>query len=88
MKNPIHKIKAFVWIYPGDTWHFISIEKDEGAEIKADYPWPRRGFGAIPVQVTIEKTTWKTSVFPEKEVRVKEGIRERDEIEVRLEVVG
>ncbi len=99
MKTATHTINARIWLYPGKAaWYFITIEKEDAREIKADYPWPRRGFGAIPVNATIGKTTWKTSVFPEKtgtyllpikkEIRTKEDIHERDEISITLKVIS
>lgn len=99
MKAITHKLNEKVWLYPGDAaWHFIIIKKEDALEIKMDYIWPRRGFGAIPVNVTIGKTSWKTSIFPEKtgtyllplkkEARKKENIKEGDSISFTLEVVN
>lgn len=92
-----HSISAVVWLYSGNAgWHFVTIEKDDAMQIKADYPWPRRGFGSIPVSVTIGETTWKTSIFPDKngtyvlplkkEVRSKESIKESDLITLHIRV--
>jgi uncharacterized protein len=97
-KNLTHTINTKVWIYPGDSpWHFVTIEKDDANEIKKEWSWPRRGFGAIPVKVAVGKTTWKTSIFPEKtgtyllplkkEVRLKEGIKAGDRIQILLQVL-
>lgn len=99
MKIPRFCISAKVWLYKGEgPWHFITIEKDNADEIQKSYHWPRRGFGSIPVNVTLGSTKWKTSIFPDKdgtyllplkkEVRVKEGIKEGDTIEVFLEVIA
>jgi hypothetical protein len=92
MKTFLHTLKATVWLYPGKaSWYFITIEKEDAAEIKADYPWPRKGFGSIPVNVTIGKTTWKTSVFPEKKgtylLPIKKEVRDKEEIDVGDELV-
>lgn len=95
-KNTIH---AKLWLWEGKgAWHFITIEKKDAADIKADYQWPRKGFGSIPVNATIGKTTWKTSIFPEKkgsyllpvkkEVRDKEEIDEGSEVTVLIEVIS
>lgn len=99
MHNGSHLIKARVWEWQGKgSWHFVTIEKDDGQKIKKDYIWPRRGFGSIPVTVTAGKTVWKTSIFPEKEgtfllpikkeVRVKEGITIGDTISIEIEVIS
>ncbi len=98
MKNSTFKVNATVWLYPGKAaWHFITINETDSKEIKASYPWPRRGFGAIPVNVTIGNSTWKTSIFAEKkgtyllpikkEIRNKENVQEHDDVEVMLEVI-
>lgn len=100
MKNESHKIKARVWLWQGEApgaWHFATIEKGQSEEIKKDYIWPRRGFGSIPVNVTVGKTKWKTSIFPDKnktyllplkkEVREKENIALGQTIEILLEVI-
>lgn len=99
MKNEPHVIRSRVWEWQGKgSWHFVTIEKSEADEIKKDWPWPRKGFGSIPVNVAIGKTTWKTSVFPEKEgtyllpikkaVRQKEGVMIGQTISVVIEVIS
>jgi hypothetical protein len=92
------KIKEKVWLYPGATpWHFVSVPKKQATEIKKKFGGNARGFGSLPVLVTIGKTKWKTSIFPEKktgeyllplkaEVRKKEGIMSGDSINFLLEI--
>jgi hypothetical protein len=57
----------------------------------------KRGWGSLPVEVTVGKTTWRTSIFPDKKagaylfplkasVRKKEGISEGDMITLVLEI--
>ena len=90
--------KEKVWLYPGDTpWHFVSIPKKQAKEIKENFGKHRRGFGSLPVAVTIGKTTWKTSIFPDKEgpyllplkaaVRKKEGIMSGDNITFSIDIL-
>lgn len=65
-------------------WHFLNVDKKQSATLKEKYGKKRRGFGSIPVHVTIGETSWQTSIFPSKEgmyilplkadVRRKEGI--------------
>jgi hypothetical protein len=92
-------IKAKTWRYPGKSgWHFATIPKNDAEEIKFSYTAPRRGFGAIPVQVTIGSTTWKTSIFPDKdgtfllplkkEVRIREGIEDGDTLTIVLSIIS
>jgi hypothetical protein len=82
-------------LWPGETaaWHFYIVPKKDSERIKDAYTnggnknsvRKLRGWGSIPVTVTIGKTTWKTSIFPDKrsgsyllplkaEVRKKEGL--------------
>jgi len=99
MKTVLNTIRAKVWIYKGNSpWHFVTIEKTVASEIKKQYMWPRRGFGSIPVNVTIGKTKWKTSIFPDKnktfvlplkkEVRLSEDIKVGDNVKFSLEVLN
>jgi hypothetical protein len=80
-----YTVKSEVWLYPGMSgWHFVGIPKKESEEIKKERK-AKAGFGSVPVVVTVGKTTWKTSIFPDKrtgtyllpikaEVRKKENI--------------
>lgn len=87
MKNNTYEIRSKVWLYQGDSpWHFVTIEKKDAEMIKQNYVWPRRGFGSIPVNATIKKTTWKTSLFPDKNntfvLPLKKDIREKEDIHI------
>lgn len=99
MKTPGYSFKGKVWIYKGDSpWHFVTIQKEDADEIRKMYIWPRRGFGSIPVNAKLGGTTWKTSVFPDKdktyvlplkkEVRRNENINAGDEVQISLEVLN
>jgi len=99
MKSPAYSISAKVWLYKGDSpWYFVTIKKAGADKIKKEYIWPRRGFGAIPVQVTVGRTSWKTSVFPDKddtyllplkkEVRLKENIKTGDTVTLTIEIMN
>lgn len=101
MKKKKYKIRAEVWLYPSETaaWHFVSVPKKESEEIKKNFGTPRRGWGSVPVSVTVGRTTWETSIFHDKkaggyilpikfEVRKKEGIRNRDNIYFLLKITA
>ena len=100
MKKKKYKIRAEVWLYPSETaaWHFVSVPKKESEEIKKNFGMPRRGWGSVSVSVTVGRTTWETSIFPDKkdggyilpiksEVRKKEGISNRDIIPFLLKII-
>lgn len=76
-----------LWLYPGATasWHFITLTKSIGKEIKENFGKNAKGFGSLPVEVTISKTTWKTSIFPDKYsgsyfLPVKASVRKKEDI--------
>jgi hypothetical protein len=93
-----YKFKSKVWLYTGDgAWHFVSVPKEESKEIKSMTIGLTNGFGSIPVEVKIGKTTWSTSIFPDsktgtyllplkKAVRVSEKISVGDEICIAMDI--
>jgi uncharacterized protein (DUF302 family) len=71
-------------------------EKKDSEDIKKRCK-VKAGFGSVPVMVTIGKTKWKTSIFPDKrsgtyllplkaEVRKKESIYSGDNISLIIEI--
>ena len=99
MKVPEIKFSAKLQLYPGDAaWHYFVVPAPESESMKELYIWPRKGFGSIPVLVTIGKTSWKTSVFPQKEgtfflpikkqVRVAESIVVGQSCRVTIEILN
>ncbi len=94
-----YKMKADVWLYPGvAAWHFVTLPKKESTEISVIYEGFKRGWGSLPVEITIGKTTWKSSIFPDKkagayllpiksEIRKKEKIKAGDKITFEITVL-
>lgn len=93
-----YQVTAKVWLWPGEmaAWHFVHIDEKQSAILKAKHAKVKRGFGSIPVTVTLGKTKWKTSIFPDKRsgtyllplkasVRRAEGIAAGDTISFTLE---
>lgn len=93
------RIRSKVWLYPGETaaWHFIIVPKKQSEEIQKNFGKNARGWGSLPVQVMLGKTTWKTSIFPDKksgtyllplkaEVRRREGVAREDAVTFTLEI--
>ena len=67
MPTSIYKLKSDVVVYPGmGGWRFLVIPKKAGQEIKEKFAKRVVVWGSIRVSVMIEKTEWKTSIFPDK----------------------
>ena len=100
MASP-YKIRAKIWLYQGKAaWHFVTLPKKQAEHIKRHFGWlrsARKGWGSIRVEATVGRTSWETSIFPEKEtgsyvlplkekVRVSEGLRAGKTITLLLRV--
>ena len=67
------------------AWHFITIDGAAADEIRAAAPGRTAAWGSVYVTVTIGETTWRTSVFPSKNVAgyllpVKAAVRKAERI--------
>jgi hypothetical protein len=97
MKNDF-VFTAAVYSYPGmAAWRFVNLPRGIADEIRSTYGKKKRGWGSIPVCVTVGKTTWETSIFQDKklqtyllpmksEVRKKEGMMDGDQVDLRLAI--
>lgn len=98
LSSNTYKIESKVWLYPGmASWHFLSIPRVIGSKIKEKHKNQSKGWGSIPVTVKINKTSWKTSIFPDKksgsyllplkvEIRRKEQIVSGDSVEFSIQI--
>lgn len=87
---------AELWVYRGKAaWHFITLPAEEAQRVRFFFGTRRRGWGAVRVDVTIGKTRWKTSIFPDSqsgsyllpikaEIRKAEGLAEGGRVAVTL----
>ncbi len=67
MATGAYKLKSKVFVYPGmSAWRFLGLPEKQGQEIKKKWGSHAKGWGSLPVSVTIGKTTWNTSIFPDK----------------------
>ncbi len=75
----------------------MSIPRKDGEDIKKHFGKKQRGWGSLPVVVTLGKTSWKTSIFPDKksgtyllplkaEIRKKEEIFSGDKVSFSIEI--
>lgn len=89
--------KVVLWSGDMAAWHFVGVTKVIGHEIREKFSKGRRGFGSIPVTVTVGETTWRTSIFPDKysgsyilplkaSVRKKEGIEAGEQLTYTIEI--
>ncbi len=68
MPKKTYKMRSKVWPYPGMAgWRFLTLPKKQGQAIKESFGKNARGWGSLPVSVTIRKTIWNTSIFPDKQ---------------------
>lgn len=98
-----HTGKLWRWTSSSGTgsWHFITIDGAAGGSLSGTALMRRMerslgGFGSLKVTATIGESTFKTSVFPSKElgwllpvkasVRKAEGLGEGDSVAVVLEL--
>lgn len=90
-----------VWLWPGDvaSWHFVHVDAKTSEKIRQKHAFRKRGFGSVRVKAKIGKTSWETSIFPDKRsgtyllplkaaVRRAEGIAADDSIGFLLKIEG
>lgn len=85
-----YSLQATVWLYPGKAaWHFVTLPTDAAQDIDFYFSHVKKGWGSLPVTVTIGQTTWTTSIFPDKKagsylLPLKAAVREKENIEEGL----
>lgn len=88
MNSGGYTFKAKIWLYPGmAAWHFITVPEEISKKIKNEFGDMARGWGSLPVKVTIGQTSWKTSIFPDKKLNayllpVKAEVRKKESLVV------
>ena len=84
---------APLWLYPGKAaWYLVTLPAGVSDEIEEAASGRTRGFGSVPVTVTVGATTWSTSLFPSKReaayiLPVKKQVRDAEQIVAGGEVV-
>lgn len=93
------EMTALLWTWrsakPGAGWHFLTIDGQTAAEIRFAALGRTGGFGSIKVAARIGRTSWNTSIFPQRDsagfilpikasVRKREGLTEGDAVTVAL----
>lgn len=85
-----------LWYWRGPApWYFITVPPDQCHDLQAILTLVTYGWGMIPVQAQIGKSTWMTSMFPKDggyivpiktSIRKAEKLEEGDMVAVSLEV--
>ncbi len=88
--------KMFRYTVEPASWYFVETDKELAATLKQSAK-RTKGFGFIPVEVTVGKTIWRTTFFPTKKktyllaikaiVRRKEDIREGDYVSADVKLI-
>lgn len=94
------QLRRRVEIYEGAkaAWHLVMLPKGLSQELKMLFAGMEGGFGSLPVEVTVGRTTWRTSIFPESKegaflllikaaVRKKENIQAGDLVSFTLKIL-
>ncbi len=80
---------AELWIWDArrdDSWTFVSLPAEASQEIRELSEGMVRGFGAIRARVTLGKSVWSTSIFPDSKrgcyvLPVKRSVRKAENVE-------
>jgi hypothetical protein len=92
-------IETKVWLWTGKAaWYFVSIGVELSETINQEFSYLKGGWGSIPVELTVGKTTWKTSMFPNSKtkeyiipiksaIRKSEKISENDIISIQIQIL-
>lgn len=58
--------ELYLWEARAESWVFVNVPEGIADEIEDLQVGPRRGFGAVKVEVVIGTSRWRTSIFPSK----------------------
>ena len=86
-----------IWFWKGPApWYFVTVPAEQSRPLQAVSGHVTYGWGMIPVEARIGRTTWRTSLFPKDgcyivpikaRVRAEEQLAEGDSVTIQL-VVG
>lgn len=93
------EFSAPLWLHAAGRWYFVSVPPEISDDIGELAAGIRGGFGSVRVTVTVGRTTWQTSIFPDKKtatyalpmkklVRTAENLDEGDTVQIALEIAG
>lgn len=69
-EKPLGRLKfsfeSVVRVYEGPAdWYFAHLPKELSVEISELFADQKRGFGSLPVEVSLGGIVWQTSIFPD-----------------------
>lgn len=81
---------AELWLWEArrsDSWTFVSLPAEVSEDIRELAAGSARGFGSLRVRVSVGRSTWTTSIFPDASsgcyaLPVKRAIRRAESLEV------
>jgi hypothetical protein len=80
-----------LWYWRGPApFHFVSVPDAQCAELEAVSPLVSYGWGMVPVEAQVGRTTWRTSLFPKNGgyiVPIKDSVRRAESLDVG-DVIG
>ncbi|MDA3037951.1 MAG: DUF1905 domain-containing protein [Actinomycetota bacterium] len=100
MTGPRYDFEAKLWLHGGQAgWTFLTLPGEVSDDIEARTSHRSTAFGSVRVRVTVGRTEWATSLFPDKRsqayllpvkkaVRRAERLNEGDDVAVSLVIVG
>lgn len=68
MAEPLHRCSftSDLWEHDGPGgWCFVDLPEEDADDIEELTRHRSNGFGSVRVEVTIGRTTWRTSLFPD-----------------------
>lgn len=83
-----YRMRSQVWQYPGMAgWFFLTLPQRQSDAIKKKFGKAARGWGSLPITATIGKTSWKSSIFPDRRtgaylLPLKAAIRKKENIAI------
>ena len=105
MRGNRYEIKSKLFKWQGEAaWYFVRIDEKTSENIKDNFGMMARGWGSLPVQVTLGESKWRTSIFPDKQsspkgkgtyllpiksqIRKAEKINDGDILDLEIEIIG
>jgi hypothetical protein len=83
-----YRFSSELWRYDGEApWCFVTLPVELSGNIRAEHGVTATAFGSIRAIVTVGRTSWPTSLFPDKRLGsyvlpVKKKVREAEGIEI------